>query len=61
MKLSKKDLIEATELADAIITAQREYILELEQKVEDLQTSLDAVLVNKCRTRKVKVKYIGRF
>ena len=36
------------------------YIKELEQKVDDLQKALDVVLQNKCRTRKVKVKYIGR-
>ena len=36
------------------------YIKELEQKVEDLQKALDVVLQNKCRARKVKVKYIGR-
>ena len=36
------------------------YIAELEQKVEDLQKALDVLQQNKCRTRKVKVKYIGR-
>jgi hypothetical protein len=38
----------------------KDYIKELEQKVDDLQKALDVVLLNKCRTRKVKVKYIGR-
>ena len=42
------------------IYSQREYIAELEQKVDDLQKALDAVLLNKYRARKVKVKYIGR-
>ena len=36
------------------------YIKELEQKVDNLKEALDVVLQNKCRTRKVKVKYIGR-
>ena len=27
---------------------------------DDLQKALDTVLLNKCRTRKVRVKYIGR-
>ena len=36
------------------------YIKKLERQVGDLQKALDVVLQNKCRTRKVKVKYIGR-
>lgn len=39
---------------------EKTIIKELEQKVDDLQKALDVVLQNKCRTRKVKVKYIGR-
>lgn len=35
-------------------------IAELEQQVDDLQKALDTVLLNKCRTRKVKVKVYGR-
>ena len=44
----------------SLINTQKDYIAELEQKVDDLQKALDVVLLNKCRTRKVKVKYIGR-
>ena len=36
------------------------YIKKLEKQVDDFQKALDVVLLNKCRTRKVKVKYIGR-
>lgn len=36
------------------------YIAELEQQVDDLQKALDVALLNKCRTRKVKVKVYGR-
>ena len=43
-----------------IIKEQKNYIKELEQKVDDLQEALDVVLQNKCRTRKVKVKVYGR-
>ena len=60
MKITEQDLIEVAKLADAIIKEQKNYIEELEQKVEDLQKALDAVLLNKCRTRKVKVKIYGR-
>ena len=60
MKITEKDLIAVATFADTIIKEQKDYIRELEQKVDDLQKALDAVLLNKCRTRKVKVKYIGR-
>ena len=60
MKIKEEDLILTMSFAETIIKAQKDYIKELEQKVEDLQKALDVVLQNKCRTRKVKVKYIGR-
>ena len=60
MKITEADLILAISVAETIIKGQKDYIKELEQKVEDLQKALDVVLQNKCRTRKVKVKYIGR-
>lgn len=60
VKITEEDFIAAISTADTIIKAQKDYIKELEQKVEDLQKALDTVLQNKCRTRKVKVKYIGR-
>lgn len=60
MKITEADLILAISLAETIIKGQKDYIKELEQKVEDLQKALDVVLQNKCRTRKVKVKYVGR-
>lgn len=60
MKIKEEDLILTISVAETIIKAQKDYIKELEQKVEDLQNALDVVLQNKCRTRKVKVKYIGR-
>ena len=46
--------------AKGIIKGQETYITELEQQVDDLQKALDTVLLNKCRTRKVKVKVYGR-
>ena len=60
MKITEKDIIAIATFADKIIEAQKNYIVELEQKVEDLQKALDTVLLNKCRTRKVKVKYVGK-
>ena len=60
MKISEEDLILAITVAETIIKGQKDYIKELEQKVDDLQKALDVVLQNKCRTRKVKVKYVGR-
>ena len=60
MKIKEKDLILVMSVADAIIKEQKNYTKELEQKVDDLQKALDVVLQNKCRTRKVKVKYVGR-
>jgi len=60
MKIKEEDLIFAISTAETIIKGQKDYIKELEQKVDDLQKALDVVLQNKCRTRKVKVKYIGR-
>lgn len=59
MKIKEEDFILAISMAETIIKAQKDYIKELEQKVDDLQKALDVVLQNKCRTRKVKVKYIG--
>lgn len=56
----KEDFIFAISVAETIIKAQKDYIKELEQKVDDLQKALDVMLQNKCKTRKVKVKYIGR-
>ena len=60
MKITEQDLITAISVAETIIKGQKDYIKELEQKVDNLQKALDIVLQNKCRTRKVKVKYIGR-
>ena len=60
MKIKEEDFILAISFAETIISTQKEYIKELEQKVDDLQKALDVVLQNKCRTRKVRVKYIGR-
>ena len=60
MKIKEEELLFLMSTADAIIKGQKDYIKELEQKVDDLQKALDVVLQNKCRTRKVKVKYIGR-
>lgn len=60
MKITEEDLILTISFAETIIKRQKGYIKELEQKVDDLQKALDVVLLNKCRTRKVKVKYIGR-
>ena len=59
MKIKEEDFILAISMAETIIKGQKDYIKELEQKVDDLQKALDVVLQNKCRTRKVKVKYIG--
>ena len=60
MRIKEEDFILAISVAETIIKGQKDYIKELEQKVDDLQKALDVVLQNKCRTRKVKVKYIGR-
>ena len=60
MKITEEDLMLTISFAETIIKGQKDYIKELEQKVEDLQKALDVVLQNKCRARKVKVKYIGR-
>ena len=60
MKIKEEELMFMMSTADTIIKGQKDYIKELEQKVEDLQKALDIVLQNKCRVRKVKVKYIGR-
>ncbi len=60
MKISEEDLILAITVAETIIKGQKDYIKELEKQVEFLQKALDTVLQNKCRTRKVKVKYVGR-
>ena len=60
MKISEEDLMLVLVAADAIIKKQKAQIKELEQQVDDLQKALDTVLQNKCRTRKVRVKYIGR-
>ena len=60
VKITEEDFISTISMAETIIKRQKDYINELEQKVEDLQNALDVVLQNKCRARKVKVKYIGR-
>ena len=60
MKITEQDLIAVASFADTIIAEQKKYIEELEQQVDDLQKALDAVLLNKCRARKVKVKVYGR-
>lgn len=60
MKISEEEMLFVASAADAIIKAQKDYIKELESQVEVLQKALDAVLLNKCRTRKVKVKVYGR-
>ena len=60
MKIREEDFLAAVSIADTIIAEQKTYIRELENQVDDLQKALDTVLLNKCRTRKVKVKYIGR-
>ena len=60
MKTTEQDLALLISAANAVIEEQNKYIEELEQKVDDLQEALEALLLNKCRTRKVKVKYIGR-
>ena len=60
MKIKEEDFICAITLAETIINGQKDYIKELEQKVDNLQKALDVVLLNKCRARKVKVKYVGR-
>ena len=60
VKITEEDFISTISMAETIIKRQKDYINELEQKVEDLQKALDVVLQNKCRARKVKVKYIGR-
>ena len=60
MKISEEDVILVMSAADAIIKEQKNYMKELETQVDDLQKALDAVLLNKCRTRKVKVKVYGR-
>lgn len=57
---SRKYIIDRLVFAHSAIDKQTTYIAELEQKVDDLQKALDAVLLNKCRTRKVKVKVYGR-
>lgn len=48
------------EKATTTISNQAAYIEELEKQVGLLQKTLDVLHQNKCRTRKVKVKYIGR-
>ena len=60
MKIREEDVMLVLSTADAIIKEQRDYIKELEEQIEDLQKALDTVLLNKCRVRKVKVKYCGR-
>ncbi len=48
------------EKAITTISEQNAYIEELEKQVSLLVKTLDVLHQNKCRTRKVKVKYIGR-
>ena len=40
MKINEKDFILAISVAETIIKAQKDYINELEQKVDDLQKAL---------------------
>lgn len=60
MKIREEDFWAAVSIADGIIAEQKNYIKELEQRNEDLQKALDAVLLNKCKVRKVKVRVYGR-
>lgn len=60
MKVKEEDLKLVMDVAEAIIKEQKNYIKELEEHIDDLQKALDVVLLNKCRTRKVKVKYVGK-
>ena len=60
MKTTEQDLALLISAANAVIEEQKKYIEELEQQIDDLQKALDAVLLNKCRARKVKVKVYGR-
>ena len=60
MKITENDIMAVAHYADAIINKQNEYIEELEKKIDDLQKALDIALQNKCRIRKVRVKYVGR-
>jgi hypothetical protein len=53
---AKRDL----EKAKTTIAMQDKYIEELERCVDIQQKTLDALMLNKCRTRKVKVKVYGR-
>ena len=48
------------EKAYANIKELKAYIAELEKQISLLQKTLDVLHQNKRRTRKVKVKYIGR-
>ena len=60
MKIREEDFLAAVSIADTIIAEQKTYIRELENQVDDLQKALDVALLNKCRTRKVKVKVYGQ-
>lgn len=60
MKVKEEDLKLVLDVAEAIIKEQKNYIKELEEHIDDLQKALNVVLLNKCRTRKVKVKYVGK-
>ena len=46
---------QALRMGDLVISLQKDYIKELEQKVEDLQKALDASKQNKVKVRKVRV------
>ena len=54
MKVTEKDLIDVAKFADTIIKAQKDYIAELEQQVDDLQKALDVLQQNKCKVKKTK-------
>ena len=41
VKITEEDFILAISFAETIISTQKEYIKELEQKVDDLQKALD--------------------
>lgn len=60
MKVTEKDLMAVAKFADTIIKEQKNYIKELEQQIENLQKALDVLQQNKCRVRKVRVKFYGR-
>ena len=53
---SRKYVLDRLTFAHAVMNKQADRIAELEQKVDDLQKTLDAVLLNKVLVRKVMVR-----